>query len=118
MNFNNTCRNYINQRPKSKGRLLGEQIIRDYKLLAEGKKEEAKKVREIIKMFKFHMHPELVGGLGLMFLYPSEFEIKYMSTASLVKNKTISNQAQIWSKFGLGMEMCPWQCAKIFAIIQ
>ena len=40
--------------------------------------EEAKKVREIIKMFKFHMHPELVGGLGLMFLYPSEFEIKYM----------------------------------------
>ena len=40
--------------------------------------EEAQKVRDIIKMFKFHMHPELVGGLGLMFLYPSEFEIKYM----------------------------------------
>jgi len=40
--------------------------------------EEAQKVRDIIKMFKFHMHPEMVGGLGLMFLYPSEFEIKYM----------------------------------------
>jgi hypothetical protein len=38
---------------------------------------EAKKVRDIIRMFKFHMHPELAAGKGLFFLYPSEFEIKY-----------------------------------------
>ena len=47
MNFNNTWRNYINQRPKSKGRLLGEQIFREYKLLAEGKKDDAKKIAPI-----------------------------------------------------------------------
>ena len=52
MNFNNTWRNYINQRPKSKGRLLGEQIIREYKLLAEGKKDEAKKANPITDSFE------------------------------------------------------------------
>ena len=51
MNFNNTWRNYINKRPKSKGRLLGEQIIREYKLLAEGKKDEAKKIAPIADHF-------------------------------------------------------------------
>ena len=39
--------------------------------------EEARKVRNIIKLFKFHMHPEMASGKGLFFLYPSEFEIKY-----------------------------------------
>tara|TARA_B100000073_G_scaffold62388_1_gene46195 strand:+ start:4988 stop:6856 length:1869 start_codon:yes stop_codon:yes gene_type:complete len=52
MNFNNTWRNYINKRPKSKGRLLGEQIIREYKLLAEGKKDEAKKANPITNSFE------------------------------------------------------------------
>lgn len=52
MNFNNTWRNYINQRPKSKGRLLGEQIIREYKLLAEGKKEDAKRANPITDSFE------------------------------------------------------------------
>ena len=51
MNFNNTWRNYVNQRPKSKGRLLGEQIIREYKLIAEGKKDEAKKIAPIANHF-------------------------------------------------------------------
>ena len=51
MNFNNTWRNYVNQRPKSKGRLLGEQIIREYKLLAEGKKDDAKKIAPIASSF-------------------------------------------------------------------
>ena len=51
MNFNNTWRNYINQRPKSKGRLLGEQIIREYKLIAEGKKDDAKKIAPIADHF-------------------------------------------------------------------
>lgn len=52
MNFNNTWRNYVNQRPKSKGRLLGEQIIREYKLLAEGKKDDAKKANPITDSFE------------------------------------------------------------------
>lgn len=39
---------------------------------------EANNVRSIINQFKFHMHPELVGTKNLMFLYPSEFDIKYM----------------------------------------
>ena len=51
MNFNNTWRNYINQRPKSKGRLLGEQIVRGYKLIAEGKKDDAKKIAPIASSF-------------------------------------------------------------------
>ena len=51
MNFNNTWRNYINQRPKSKGRLLGEQIVREYKLIAEGKKDQAKKIAPIADHF-------------------------------------------------------------------
>ena len=51
MNFNNTWRNYVNQRPKSKGRLLGEQIIREYKLIAEGKKDDAKKIAPIASSF-------------------------------------------------------------------
>ena len=51
MNFNNTWRNYVNQRPKSKGRLLGEQIFREYKLLAEGKRQDAKKIAPIADHF-------------------------------------------------------------------
>ena len=51
MNFNNTWRNYINQRPKSKGRLLGEQIVREYKLIAEGKTADAKKIAPIASNF-------------------------------------------------------------------
>lgn len=51
MNFNNTWRNYINQPTKSKGRLLGEQIIREYKLIAEGKTADAKKIAPIASSF-------------------------------------------------------------------
>jgi len=39
-------------------------------------KEEAKNVEDIIKIFKFHMHPELSTN-KLFFIYPSEFEIGY-----------------------------------------
>ena len=39
---------------------------------------EVNQVKKIIDLFKFHMHPELVGEKNLMFLYPSEFDIKYM----------------------------------------
>lgn len=38
--------------------------------------QEADNIRNIIKLFKFHMHPELSKG-GLFYIYPSEFEIKY-----------------------------------------
>ena len=51
MNFNNTWRNYVNQRPKSKGQILGEQIFREYKLIAEGKKDDAKKIAPIASSF-------------------------------------------------------------------
>ncbi len=36
--------------------------------------QEARNVAEIIKSFKFHMHPEIVQT-GLFYLYPSEFDI-------------------------------------------
>ena len=51
MNFNNTWRNYVAKPTKSKGRLLGEQIIREYKLIAEGKKDDAKKIAPIANHF-------------------------------------------------------------------
>ena len=51
MNFNNTWRNYVNQPTKSKGRLLGEQILREYKLIAEGKTADAKKIAPIASSF-------------------------------------------------------------------
>ncbi len=39
-------------------------------------REESKSVEDIIKIFKFHMHPELSAN-KLFFIYPSEFEIGY-----------------------------------------
>jgi hypothetical protein len=37
---------------------------------------EATAVKQIIDLFKFHMHPELAGGSAFM-IYPSEFDIVY-----------------------------------------
>lgn len=39
--------------------------------------EEAKTVREIIKEFKMHMHPEFKDPGEFLYIYPSEFEIIY-----------------------------------------
>lgn len=39
--------------------------------------EESRSVKEIIKLFKLHMHPEFKDSAGFLFLYPSEFEIVY-----------------------------------------
>lgn len=39
-------------------------------------KQEADNVEKIIKLFKFHMHPDLSSN-KLFFIYPSEFEIAY-----------------------------------------
>ena len=38
--------------------------------------QEARNVENIIKRFKFHMHPEVTAG-GLFYVYPSEFNIVY-----------------------------------------
>ena len=47
----------------------------NYKFLPRNAKE-AQAVELIIRMFKFHMHPELSAG-GLFYIYPSEFNIVY-----------------------------------------
>lgn len=38
---------------------------------------EAKSVENIIQQFKYHMHPEFKDGNDYIFLYPSEFDIKF-----------------------------------------
>lgn len=39
--------------------------------------DEARKVQEIIKAFKLHMHPEFKGTGNFLYIYPSEFDIYY-----------------------------------------
>lgn len=39
--------------------------------------EEARAVKEIIQMFKFHMHPEYKDYNNFIYIYPSEFDIFY-----------------------------------------
>jgi len=46
-----------------------------YKFLPKNK-QESEAVRNIVKLFKFHMHPEMSEG-KLFFIYPSEFQITY-----------------------------------------
>lgn len=50
----------------------------DYQF-APRNKTEADYIRNIINMFKYHMHPEYLNGTSnqLAFLYPSEFDIVY-----------------------------------------
>lgn len=38
---------------------------------------EAQAVRTIIKLFKLHMHPEFLTADQFLYLYPSEFDIRY-----------------------------------------
>lgn len=38
---------------------------------------ESRNIKQIIKMFKLHMHPEFNDKAGYLFIYPSEFEIVY-----------------------------------------
>lgn len=40
-------------------------------------KKETEQVKQIIHLFKLHMHPEFKDDAGFLFLYPSEFEIVY-----------------------------------------
>lgn len=46
-----------------------------YKFLPKNK-AESEAVRNIIKLFKYHMHPEMSAS-KLFFIYPSEFQITY-----------------------------------------
>ena len=39
--------------------------------------KESQQVKNIIDLFKLHMHPEFKDTAGFLFLYPSEFEIVY-----------------------------------------
>jgi hypothetical protein len=43
---------------------------------------EARKVLDIIQTFKLHMHPELKGDDGFLYIYPSEFDIMYFNGGS------------------------------------
>lgn len=43
--------------------------------------DEATNVENIIKMFKFHMHPELKDTNSFVYVYPSEFDIIYYKGA-------------------------------------
>jgi hypothetical protein len=47
----------------------------DYKFLPRSERER-ETVQLILRMFRFHMHPELSDG-GLFYIYPSEFDIVY-----------------------------------------
>lgn len=40
---------------------------------------EAANVAEIIKKFKYHMHPEFKSGTDFLYIYPAEFDITYYS---------------------------------------
>lgn len=43
---------------------------------------ESNNVHEIIKAFKYHMHPEYKDANNFLFLYPSEFDIEYYSNGN------------------------------------
>lgn len=48
----------------------------DY-VFAPRSEEEAKNVLNIIKAFKYHMHPEYKDANNFLYIYPSEFDIVY-----------------------------------------
>ncbi len=39
--------------------------------------DEAKQIQNIIRLFKLHMHPEFLSENRFLYLYPSEFDIRY-----------------------------------------
>lgn len=47
---------------------------------------EAESVRNIIKAFRFHSHPETMLGYGAFYIAPSTFDIEFMHKGSLNKN--------------------------------
>ena len=75
---------------------------------------EAKNVRDIIKQFKFHMHPEISKD-GLFYVYPSTFDISYLFNGTkenpnlhkistcVLENMEVDYGGQGWHTFGDGM---------------
>jgi hypothetical protein len=51
-----------------------------YKFLPKNK-SESDSIKEIINLFKYHMHPEIASS-KLFFIYPSEFQITYFFKGS------------------------------------
>ena len=59
-----------------------------YKLIAKNK-TESDKIKEIVNLLRFHMHPEL-DGKSFLFRYPSDFDISFYTKNSngvISKNK-------------------------------
>lgn len=76
---------------------------------------EAANVREIIKLFKLHMHPEYKDKNNFVFIYPSEFDIYYYQngtenlnlhrhTSCVLKNMSVNYTPNgVFSTFDDGM---------------
>ncbi len=47
---------------------------------------EAAAVRNIIRAFRFHAHPELAGAYGVFYVVPSTFDIEFMHKGTLNRN--------------------------------
>ena len=63
--------------------------------------QEARQIDSIIKVFKFHMYPELASeNIGTYMLYPAEFEIQFMrgwdinGTVASSRNKNVAKIAR------------------------
>lgn len=59
-----------------------------YKLIAKNRME-SEKIKEIVNLLRFHMHPEL-DGQSFLFRYPSDFDITFYtkdSKGAIAKNK-------------------------------
>ena len=48
--------------------------------------KEAQAVRDIVKTFRFHAHPELMLGQGVFYIAPSTFDIEFMHKGALNEN--------------------------------
>lgn len=84
-------------------------------LFAPYDETEAKNVMEIIKMFKFHMAPEInTGMMGRYFTPPSEFDIDFLFAGQINKNvhklstcvltnMSVDYAPNGWSTFNNGM---------------
>lgn len=48
--------------------------------------DEYESIKKIIKLFKFHMHPEYLDARNFMFVYPSEFDIEHLNNGKTNEN--------------------------------
>lgn len=75
---------------------------------------EAKAVRDIIKAFRYHAHPELAFDLGAFFIAPSTFDIEFIHKGTrntnihaiktcVLQNYTVDYAPAGWSTYNDGM---------------